>query len=76
MTSHRRAKKPLEAVAITTLKRLIPPPRQPQTTTYLIDTNIGTTGTKTVLTDTDGKVHTSTHQEHDVLNPHQSWAEQ
>ena len=44
--------------------------------TYLVGTDIGTTGTKTVITDTNGKVHASTYKEYGVLNPHPGWAEQ
>jgi xylulokinase len=44
--------------------------------TYLIGTDIGTLGTKTVLIDSTGKVHSEAFQEYDVLTPKQGWAEQ
>ncbi len=44
--------------------------------TYLIGTDIGTMGTKTVLVDTDGKVHAQAFQEYGVITPKQGWAEQ
>ena len=44
--------------------------------THLIGTDIGTTGTKTVLTDTQGKVKATAYKEYTVLNPHPGWAEQ
>jgi len=43
---------------------------------YLVGTDIGTLGTKTVITDTQGEVQASTYQEYGVLNPQQGWAEQ
>ena len=44
--------------------------------TYLIGTDIGTMGTKTVLVDTEGKVHAEAFQEYGVITPKQGWAEQ
>jgi xylulokinase len=44
--------------------------------TYLIGTDIGTLGTKSVLVDTEGKVHGEAFKEYDVLTPRQGWAEQ
>ncbi len=44
--------------------------------TYLIGTDIGTLGTKTVLVDSDGKVHGEAFKEYGVLTPQQGWAEQ
>lgn len=44
--------------------------------TYLIGTDIGTMGTKTVLVDTEGKVHGESFKEYGVLTPQQGWAEQ
>ena len=44
--------------------------------TYLIGTDIGTLGTKTVLVDSTGKVHAEAFQEYDVITPKQGWAEQ
>jgi xylulokinase len=44
--------------------------------TYLVGTDIGTLGTKTVLVDADGKVHGEAFKEYDVLTPKQGWAEQ
>ena len=44
--------------------------------TYLVGIDIGTLGTKTVVTDVQGEVHASTYQEYGVLNPQQGWAEQ
>jgi sugar (pentulose or hexulose) kinase len=44
--------------------------------TYLVGTDIGTLGTKSVLVDQDGRVHASTFQEYGVLNPQPGWAEQ
>ncbi len=44
--------------------------------TYLIGTDIGTMGTKSVLIDTDGKVHAESFQEYGVITPKQGWAEQ
>ena len=37
--------------------------------TYLIGTDIGTLGTKTVLADSTGKVHAEAFQEYDVITP-------
>ena len=44
--------------------------------TYLVGTDIGTLGTKTVITDTQGNIQASTYREYGVLNPQQGWAEQ
>jgi len=44
--------------------------------TYLVGTDIGTLGTKTVITDTQGNIKASTFREYGVLNPKQGWAEQ
>ncbi len=44
--------------------------------TFLLGTDIGTLGTKTVIADTEGNVKASTFQEYGVLNPQQGWAEQ
>ena len=44
--------------------------------TYLIGTDIGTMGTKTVLVDTEGKVHAESFKEYGVITPKQGWAEQ
>ncbi len=44
--------------------------------TYLIGTDIGTMGTKTVLVDTEGKVHAQAFKEYGVITPRQGWAEQ
>jgi xylulokinase len=44
--------------------------------TYLVGTDIGTLGTKTVITDTQGNIQASTYQEYGVINPQQGWAEQ
>lgn len=44
--------------------------------TYLIGTDIGTMGTKTVLVDAEGKVHGEAFREYGVLTPQQGWAEQ
>jgi len=43
---------------------------------YLIGTDIGTLGTKSVLVKTDGKVLSSAFEEYDVLTPKPGWAEQ
>lgn len=43
---------------------------------YLIGTDIGTSGTKTVLMDTNGKLIAQDTQEYDVLTPQPLWAEQ
>ncbi|MCW3991983.1 MAG: FGGY family carbohydrate kinase, partial [Candidatus Bathyarchaeota archaeon] len=50
--------------------------RQLKSMTYLVGTDIGTLGTKTVITDTQGEVQASTYREYGVLNPQQGWAEQ
>jgi sugar (pentulose or hexulose) kinase len=44
--------------------------------TYLIGTDIGTMGTKTVLVNTEGKVQAEAFQEYGVITPKQGWAEQ
>jgi sugar (pentulose or hexulose) kinase len=44
--------------------------------TFLIGTDIGTLGTKTVVVDVEGRVRASTFQEYGVLNPQPGWAEQ
>ncbi|MBN2336214.1 FGGY-family carbohydrate kinase [Candidatus Bathyarchaeota archaeon] len=43
---------------------------------YLIGTDIGTMGTKTVLVDPEGKVLANSFREYGVLTPMQGWAEQ
>lgn len=43
---------------------------------YLIGTDIGTSGTKTVLMDTNGKLIAQDSQEYDILTPKPLWAEQ
>jgi xylulokinase len=43
---------------------------------YLLGTDIGTTGTKTVLVDINGVLKANSYLEYDVLNPSQGWAEQ
>jgi sugar (pentulose or hexulose) kinase len=43
---------------------------------YLIGTDIGTLGTKTVLVDQYGKVIANAFKEYDVITPSQGWAEQ
>lgn len=43
---------------------------------YLIGTDIGTSGTKTIVMDTEGKLISSDLQEYDVLTPKALWAEQ
>jgi len=43
---------------------------------YLVGTDIGTMGTKTVLVDPEGKVKTNSFREYGVLTPMQGWAEQ
>ena len=43
---------------------------------YLLGTDIGTSGTKTVLMDTEGKLIAQDLQEYDVLTPNPLWAEQ
>jgi xylulokinase len=44
--------------------------------TYLIGTDIGTLGTKTVLVDLDGNLISQAYMEYDVITPCQGWAEQ
>ncbi len=44
--------------------------------TYLIGTDIGTLGTKSVLTDLNGKILSSAFQEYGVITPNPGWAEQ
>jgi xylulokinase len=44
--------------------------------TYLLGTDIGTLGTKSVLVDTQGRLVASTFQEYGVITPKQGWAEQ
>ncbi len=43
---------------------------------YLIGTDIGTQGTKTVIVDGEGNVISTGFQEYDVIKPKPSWAEQ
>ncbi|PGV53428.1 FGGY-family carbohydrate kinase [Bacillus sp. AFS037270] len=43
---------------------------------YLLGTDIGTSGTKTILMDTDGNLFAQDLQEYDVLTPRPLWAEQ
>lgn len=43
---------------------------------YLMGTDIGTSGTKTIIMDTSGKLISSDLQEYDVLTPKALWAEQ
>lgn len=43
---------------------------------YLLGTDIGTSGTKTILMDTNGKLIAQNLQEYDVLTPKPLWAEQ
>ena len=43
---------------------------------YLIGTDIGTSGTKTIIMDTQGNLISSDLQEYDVLTPRNLWAEQ
>lgn len=43
---------------------------------YLLGTDIGTSGTKTILTDLKGNVLAQDLQETDILTPHPLWAEQ
>lgn len=43
---------------------------------YLLGTDIGTSGTKTILTDTKGNLIAQDLQEYDVLTPRPLWAEQ
>jgi xylulokinase len=44
--------------------------------TYLVGTDIGTMGTKSVLVDAEGDVLASAFREYGVINPKQGWAEQ
>lgn len=44
--------------------------------TYLVGTDIGTLGTKTIVVDAEGKVKGSAFQEYGVSTPKQGWAEQ
>ncbi len=44
--------------------------------TYLVGTDIGTMGTKSVLVDVEGYVRASSFREYGVINPKQGWAEQ
>ncbi len=44
--------------------------------TYLVGTDIGTLGTKSVLVKTDGKILSSAFEEYDVLTLRPGWAEQ
>ncbi|MFV0413228.1 MAG: FGGY family carbohydrate kinase, partial [Oscillospiraceae bacterium] len=43
---------------------------------YLIGTDIGTSGTKTIVMDTEGRLISQDLQEYDVLTPKPLWAEQ
>jgi xylulokinase len=43
---------------------------------YLIGTDIGTQGTKTVIVDEKGKIKSESFREYDVLTPRPSWAHQ
>jgi xylulokinase len=43
---------------------------------YLVGTDIGTLGTKSVLVDADGKVLAHSFKEYGVITPQQGWAEQ
>ena len=43
---------------------------------YLVGTDIGTMGTKSVLVDAEGDVRASAFREYGVINPQQGWAEQ
>lgn len=43
---------------------------------YLVGTDIGTSGTKTIIMDTDGNLISSDLQEYNVLTPKPLWAEQ
>ena len=43
---------------------------------YLIGTDIGTSGTKSILMDTQGRLIAQDLQEYDVLTPQPLWAEQ
>jgi len=44
--------------------------------TYLVGTDIGTLGTKTVVVDAEGHIKGSAFQEYGILTPRQGWAEQ
>lgn len=44
--------------------------------TYLVGTDIGTMGTKSVLVDLEGRVFAAAFDEYGVINPRQGWAEQ
>ena len=43
---------------------------------YLLGTDIGTSGTKTILMDTKGRLISQALEEYDVLTPKPLWAEQ
>ena len=43
---------------------------------YLLGTDIGTSGTKTILTDLNGTLIAKDLQEYGILTPKQLWAEQ
>ena len=43
---------------------------------YLIGTDIGTSGTKSILIDVEGNVLGDSFESYDVLSPNPSWAEQ
>ena len=43
---------------------------------YLIGTDIGTSGTKSILMNTKGELIAQDLEEYDVLTPHPLWAEQ
>ena len=43
---------------------------------YLLGTDIGTSGTKTILMNTEGKLISQDLEEYDVLTPKPLWAEQ
>jgi xylulokinase len=44
--------------------------------TFLLGTDIGTLGTKSVLVDTEGQIHANAFREYDVITPKQGWAVQ
>ncbi len=44
--------------------------------TYLIGTDIGTLGAKSIIIDSEGKILSSEFEEYDVLTPNPGWAEQ
>ena len=50
--------------------------KEAKTMYYLLGTDIGTSGTKTILTDLKGNVLAQDLQETDILTPHPLWAEQ